>query len=70
MLPPEVLESFVARRNTANDTALMIEFQDWVRSSLVKPRNKMSMDPARPDQPRPEPRPESRPDSRGEIRPS
>jgi redox-sensing transcriptional repressor len=27
------------------------------------------MDPARPDQPRPEPRPESRPDSRGEIRP-
>lgn len=34
MLPPEIIESFVARRTSNNDTALMLEFRAWVRANL------------------------------------
>jgi Uma2 family endonuclease len=37
MLPPEIIESFVARRKSNNDTAIMAEFLAWVRASLKPP---------------------------------
>lgn len=36
MLEPQVLESFIKRRNTADDTAIMREFRDWVRANLLQ----------------------------------
>jgi len=35
MVDPHVLESFIQRRNAADDTKLMREFQEWVRQSLL-----------------------------------
>lgn len=36
MLPRSVVDQFVARRTTAHDTALMLEFVQWVRSNRVQ----------------------------------
>jgi Uma2 family endonuclease len=34
MVPLQIIEDFVARRNRGSDTALMLEFQGWVRATL------------------------------------
>jgi Uma2 family endonuclease len=35
MLPPQVIDDFVARRSAADDMTLMLEFREWVRNHLV-----------------------------------